>query len=199
MSGTLHTTVNEGGAWPSQLADASNVLVLDEPHGSTAAPGERGRVAGDGPLLLVAFTQVDVEQLAEWPTDGRTVLVADATPQGGTVEVDEDRLTVEPVSSPANLTELGVAIDKLLASVADEDGQIDCQVPSLTTLLQYVDRQRCYRFCNAVVNRLASEDAVAVYGLVAGAHDECTVDTFASLMDAVVRVDADGATVTRRR
>ena len=190
--------VRESGSRPRGLEDARNVLVLDEPHASSAFDRRCPDLATDGPLLLVAFTGADVRHLEARADERSECYVVDATP-GGSVESEADGLTVESVSSPANLTEVGVALDKLLECAGDTDGRIDCCLPSLTALLQYVDRQRGYRFCNAMANRLASADAIAHYHLATEAHDERTVDTFASLMDAVVRLDADGTSVVRRR
>ncbi|QLG63869.1 DUF7504 family protein [Halorarum salinum] len=199
MSGTSHTSAAaEFDSRPRGLADAANVLVLEDRRASARnhrCPG----VATDGPLLLVAFTGADVRRLERRPGTGRERYVVDATPQGVAAEADADRLAVESASAPSNLTEVGVALDKLLDRAGDADGRLDCCLPSLTALLQYVDRQRGYRFCNAVANRLASADAFAHYHLTTGAHEGMTVDTFASLMDAVVRVDDDGARVVRRR
>ena len=198
MSGTSHPSVaREGGSLPRGLADARSVLVLEDPPAPPAMdhPG----FSADGPLLVVAFTGADVRQLEDVADGSREHYVVDATPKGGTGEVGTDRPTVASVGSPSNLTEVGVAFDKLLARAGGADGRIDCCLPSLTALLQYVDRQRGYRFCNAVVNRLASVDASARFHLAAEAHDARTVDTFASLTDAVVRADADGATVVRSR
>ncbi|WP_313692042.1 DUF7504 family protein [Halorarum halobium] len=200
MSGTSRpSAVRENGSRPPGIADAGNVLVLGDPHGSSAFERHRPELSTDGPLLFVAFTGADVRMLETHGDERRDCYVVDATPQGVALVDETDRVTVESVSSPANLTDVGVAIDKLLDRAGETDGQIDCCVPSLTALLQYVDRQRGYRFCNAMANRLAAADAFAHYHLTPEAHDEMTVDTFASLMDAVVRVDADGATVIKRR
>lgn len=198
MSGTSHPSVMyENGHEPAGFASAKNVLVLDDPRVPTTVDHFGPELVTDGPLLLVAFTAADVQLLEG--QEHRELYVVDATPQGNVVDEDADGITVESVSSPANLTEIGVALDKLLARAGDTSGRLDCCLPSLTALLQYVDRQRAYRFCNAMTNRLASADAFAHYHLSAEAHDDMTVDTFASLMDAVVRVDADGSSVVRSR
>ena len=205
MSGMPHpSTGSEGVSLPRRLSDVANVLVLDAPR-DTSESGlwtdalEVGPRT-DGPVLFVAFTRSDVTVLERRVRDSnRAACVLDATPQGviaGGAESDPN-LTVETVSSPSNLTDVGVALDKLCSALDPTDGRPVCWVPSLTALLQYVDRQQAYRFLNAMSNRLASVDAFAHYHLNEGAHDERTVDTFASLMDAVVLPTDDGVEIRR--
>lgn len=200
MSGTSHpSVVHENGSWLRGVMDARNVLVLEDPHSASAADHRCPETATNGPLLFVAFTGADMRLLEQYADEHRERYVVDAAPQGLSAGVESDRLTVESVSSPGNLTEVGVAIDKLLAGTGETNGRLNCCLPSLTALLQYVDRQRGYRFCNAMANRLASVDAFVHYHIIANAHDDRTVDTFASLMDAVVRVNADGTSEVRNR
>ena len=202
MSGTTTPAVGEEVPLPRRLSDAANVLVLDAPRG-TSEPGlwTDGHGIGpvtDGPVVLVAFTRSDANVLERIRDTDRAVYVLDATPQGCPATEAETDLTVETVSSPSNLTDVGVALDKLCSAMEPGDGRPVCWFPSLTALLQYVDRQRGYRFLNAMSNRLSSVDAFAHYHLDAGAHDDRTVDTFASLMDAVVSPTDDGVEIRRR-
>ena len=206
MSGTPSpATGSEGVTLPRRLSDAANVLVLDAPRGASE-PGPWTDAAGvgprtDGPFVFVAFTRADAALLDEWPPNSnRAVYVLDATPQSTIAARAESEpgLTVEPVSSPSNLTDVGVALDKLCSALEPSDGRPVCWLPSLTALLQHVDRQRAYQFLNAVGNRLASVDAFAHYHLDEGARDDQTVDTFASLMDAVVLPTDDGVRIRRR-
>lgn len=203
MSGTPRpSTGGEGVSLPRRLSDAANVLVLDAPRGASG-PGLWTDESGigprtDGPVILVAFTRSDAAVLDEIRTSNRAAFVLDATPRGTIAEDTGSETTVETVSSPSNLTDVGVALDKLCSALESADGRPVCWLPSLTALLQYVDRQRGYQFLNAVSNRLASVDAFAHYHLDAGAHDDRTVDTFASLVDAVVSPTGDGVEVRRR-
>lgn len=205
MSGTSHPSIGgEGASLPRRLSDAANVLVLDAPR-SASGSGLWTDDTGigpwtDGAVLFVAFTRSDAAVLAERVRDSnRAVYVLDATPQSTIAEQtgSDPNVTVETVSSPSNLTDVGVALDKLCSALESSGGRPVCWLPSLTALLQYVDRQRAYRFLNAMSNRLTSVDAFAHYHLE-GAHDDQTVDTFASLVDAVVLPTDDGVRVRRR-
>jgi hypothetical protein len=181
------------------IADARAVLALDDGASASASdPTTTGVSRGDDPLVVVGFTRGDWGVAAEHVGEEREVWLVDAAPSGGEREAP-DRLTVEPVGSPADLTGVGIALEECCERLASADGSPVCWVPSLTALLQYVDAQRGYRFCNAVANRVAGVGGSTLFTLQPGAHDNQTVATFESLVDAVVDQSTDGANVRRRR
>jgi hypothetical protein len=98
-----------------------------------------------------------------------------------------------PVSSPGDLTGLGMRISQQLSEWANENHQVVVDFDSLTTLLEYEDRRSVFEFMHVLKGRIEATDAVAHYHMDPTAHDAEEVNTFKSLMDAVVEVDEDGA------
>ncbi|MFC7196871.1 hypothetical protein ACFQL4_23180 [Halosimplex aquaticum] len=106
-----------------------------------------------------------------------------------------DGVTVEHVSSPSDLTGLGIAISELLSEW--EDAPRVC-VDSLTAMLQYVEAETAYEFLHAITGQLYAANARAHFHIDPSAHDRTTVDSIASLFDAVVKF-GDGEPRIRKR
>jgi len=110
-------------------------------------------------------------------------------------ETDEaDDVTVKSVSTPDDLTGLGITLSQALSA---HDDAVVC-FESLTVLLQYVDTETAYEFLNALTGHLYAADARAHFHLDPAAHDTQTTDALASLFDAIVERQ-DGEWSVRRR
>lgn len=105
---------------------------------------------------------------------------------------------VESVSSPSDLTGLGIGMSEILEDWATSDHQSVVCFDSLTTLLQYADLQRVFRFLHVATARCESVDALAHFHLDPGAHDEKTLNTLLSLFDTLIEYE-DGAWTVRNR
>jgi len=146
-------------------------------------------------VLWVTFTRSPsacIEQFrAECDTDAELSVIA----VGDTVPADPpESVTVETVSTPEDLTGLGITLSQTLSAHDD----IAVCFDSLTVLLQYVDRETAYEFLNAVTGHLYAADATAHFHLDPSAHDRATVDALASLFDAVAERE-DGGWAVRER
>lgn len=158
-------------------------------------------------VLLVSYTKSPDAQLRRWQTH------ADQQPANlGIVSVEDSTRSVaaansgdalgpagpvETVSNPNDLTGLGIRITEFLTRWGDDHRTVVC-VDSLTAMLQYVDLETAYEFLHIVTGRFAALDAQAHFHMDPGAHDEQTVESVLSLMDAVVEVGDDGHTVRSR-
>jgi KaiC/GvpD/RAD55 family RecA-like ATPase len=107
----------------------------------------------------------------------------------------DSAVTVKSVSTPDDLTGLGITLSQALST---HDDAIVC-FDSLTVLLQYVDTETAYEFLNAVTGHLYAADARAHFHLDPSAHDSQTVDALASLFDVIVDRDDGEWSVRRRR
>lgn len=107
--------------------------------------------------------------------------------------------TVATVSSPGDLTGLGIKLGRFLADWADDDTQVLLCVHTLTTWLQYVDFRSAYRFLHALTGRVRAAGGVAHFHLDPTAHDEGTVNSLLGLCDAAVRAGDDGTWEVQRR
>lgn len=184
----------------AELADARNVLL--------AAPSMSGGEAeactdllipsnpGNANALWVTFQGDASDCVDQWAaaTDGQpdhavVVVVGDSPgPQ-------PDGVTVEHISSPSDLTGLGIAIGESLSEW--DTGPVVC-VDSLTSMLQYVEIETAYEFLHAITGQLYAADARAHFHIDPTAHDEMTVDSIASLFDAIVEFDEGEPTVRQR-
>ncbi len=146
-------------------------------------------------VLFVSFTRqasTCVEQVAEGDV-GRTGVIT--VGDGGT-DVDREDVTVRSISSPSDLTGLGIEIGQILR---EWEAPVAVCFDSLTAMLQYVEFETAYEFLHALTGQFYAHDARAHYHIDPGAHDPMHVAGMTSLFDAAVSVDADGERTVRTR
>jgi hypothetical protein len=85
-----------------------------------------------------------------------------------------------------------------MATAAGEEEQIAVCFNSVTSLLQYADLQRAFRFLHVVTGRVKTVGGVGHYHLDPDAHDSQTLATLKGLFDAVVEVEEDGSLSVQR-
>jgi hypothetical protein len=91
---------------------------------------------------------------------------------------------------------LGITVSEYLSKHGGTNTMVSFD--SLTSLLQYVELQRAFRFLHVLANRVKTAGAVAHFHMDPGAHDEQAMATLSSLFDAVAEFD-DGEWSIRRR
>ncbi len=160
--------------------------------------------------LWVSYTKPPDAQLRRWRAAGG------GTPaEVGIVSVDEASRSVsattgtdsgpgfpsqptETVTSPNDLTGLGITITEHLTEWNGNGNRTVMCFDSLTGMLQYVDLDTAYEFLHVILGRIQAVDAVAHFHMDPGAHDQQTVATITSLFDAAVEPTDDGHTIRRR-
>jgi hypothetical protein len=186
----------------SELSDVSNVLL------SAPALGGQGDEICDRLLtltppsetkiLVVTFTDTPQEWVDNWmdsvgvsPVRGGIVSIGQAE-----AAVDDPSWAVRTVENPSDLTGIGIELSELLSGIAaaDEEHLVVC-FDSITSLLQYADLQRAFRFLHVVTGRVKTADGVGHYHLDPEAHDQQTLATLKGLFDAVVEVEESGWTI----
>ncbi|MFW5935373.1 MAG: DUF7504 family protein [Halolamina sp.] len=201
---------------PDRLAGANSTLLLN----SSFADEENCTqllhpdAAADTNVLWVSFTKSPDQQLRRWRdhADGQPAemgivsvedstrsVAADAGTAGGGPSLPETNAPIETVTSPNDLTGLGIRITEFLTDWAENDNQTVVCFDSLTALLQYVELETAYEFLHIVTGRLATVDAFAHFHMDPEAHDQQTVEVLTGLMDAVVEVDETGDRNVRTR
>jgi len=185
----------------SELSDVSNVLL------SAPALGGQGgdvcdRLLTQTPpsqtnILVVTFTDTPGEWVDDWmesvgvsPVRGGIVSIGQAE-----AAVDDPSWAVQTVENPSDLTGIGIELSELLsgmATAADEDEHLVVCFDTITSLLQYADLQRAFRFLHVVTGRVKTANGVGHYHLDPEAHDRQTLATLKGLFDAVVEVGEDG-------
>ena len=185
----------------SELADVSNVLLLAPSLGGQGSAVCLDLLAQTPPsetnVLAVTYTDTPVEWVEDWldhigisPVRGGIVSIGQAEE-----DIDDPSWAVKTVENPTDLTGVGIELSELLSGMstaADDDEHIAVCFHGITSLLQYADLQRAFRFLHVVTGRVKTVDGVGHYHLDPEAHDTQTLATLKGLFDAVVEVDRDG-------
>ena len=145
-------------------------------------------------VLWVTYTRPPGDCVASVPDDVpvRGVLAVGDAPHWETSLDDAD---VEVVATPADITALGIKPSRFLSGT---DGELVVCFDSVTAMCQYVEPETAYGFLHTIAVQLYDADATAHFHIDPAAHDEATVDLFASLCDAVVDARSDEPTVRTR-
>ena len=185
------------------VGPGSNVLVLapvmDADTSAVCSDLLHVEQPSEEAVLLVTFTQgadVRVEAFREHadgkPADLHVVDVSGETRSSSDEPSHVPGRVVDVVSSPTDLTGIGIAINEQLGEWAPGDLQVVLCFHTLTTLLQYASEDRVFQFLHVLTSRVSSIDAVAHYHLDPVAVDDRTVHTLMQLFDVVVRQNPDG-------
>ncbi|MEF8812874.1 MAG: hypothetical protein V5A55_03535 [Halovenus sp.] len=191
----------------AEVSPSSNVLLLAPSLGgqgnemcldllSRTPPSETN-------ILSITYTDTPQKWVGRWmdetgvsPVRGGIVAIGQAD-----ASVDDRSWAVKTVENPADLTGIGIELSELLsgmANAADDDEHIAVCFNGITSLLQYADLQRTFRFLHVVTGRVKTVDGVGHFHLDPEAHDSQTVATLKGLFDAVVEIgDGGNWTITQ--
>lgn len=189
------------------LEGVANALVLARSMGPPKRDACLGLLTQTPPastnVLSVTFTQSAAEWVDDWderagepPARGGIVAIGQ-----GEANIGDAAWRVATVENPSDLTGIGIELSELLSTMADaagEDEPLSVCFDSITSLLQYADLQRTFRFLHVVTGRIKTVGGVGHFHIDPAAHTDQELATLKGLFDAVVEVDEDGAfTVTR--
>lgn len=96
---------------------------------------------------------------------------------------------VHYVSAPDDLEGILSVTEDFLSTT---EGKRRISFDSITEMAYYADEQRVYRTVEEVLGLLDEHDAVGLFHLSKGVHDEVQIERFLGLFDAVVDLDRDG-------
>jgi KaiC/GvpD/RAD55 family RecA-like ATPase len=104
--------------------------------------------------------------------------------------------TTEHVSSPSDLTGISVGTAKLFRQF-ERRGVSDIRygLISVSTLLQYMDSKKVFKFLYVYTKRIAETDGLGIYTLDDDSHDPQVVNTITGQFDGVIQLretDTDG-------
>lgn len=186
------------GAIP--LEEATSVLLLAPSMSHGADDACTSLLTRDDPaetdVLYVTFRGPDQplstwrDRVDGWPAE-MAVVAADGSTRnlsGTQMSTDSGGVHVHTVSDPNDLTGLGIAIQQTLETWQGDGNHVAVCVRSLTTLLQFAETRRAFRFFHVLLAQLRAIDARLHAHLDPTAVDDRTVATFRSLFDAVVSV-----------
>ncbi|MCG1004395.1 MULTISPECIES: hypothetical protein [Halobacterium] len=95
----------------------------------------------------------------------------------------------DAVAAPDDLTGLGIAVSERLRDIPADAEPAVC-VDSLTTLLQYADTDRAYRFLQVLCGRVRAAGGTVHCHADPAAHDAAELDRLVGLFDGVRSVEA---------
>ena len=120
--------------------------------------------------------------------DPEVFRVVDATGAPG----DSDS-AIHRVSSPADLTGMGVAFTQAVDGMGTPD-RLRFGFVSISTLLQYVDAERAFSFLHVLSRRTSAAGYLGVYSIDPTTHEDRFVNVVTSIFDAAIEIR--NATVT---
>lgn len=138
---------------------------------------------GDGGDALsdIATRQPDV--------DHSLLCAVDCRATRGREESEDGDGFVYSVGGPAEFTGIGIGITKCFDRLAGAGvGRARFGLTSLSTMIEYTDKQPVFKLCHVLTQRLDSEGYVGLFTLNEGAHDPQTIQVIRQAFDANVEV-----------
>lgn len=127
------------------------------------------------------------------------VAVVDCVSRQQGSDVTDDELT-RYVSSPKNVTEIGMKFTDQFERFREYDDQVGVGLHSLSELLVYLDPQDVYKFTRVLTRQAGSEGWFTVATLGSTMHDEQTLHTMYEPFDTVIDTrETDGRRELRVR
>lgn len=178
----------------ARVDDASSVLVL-RPRSAAVDEADLKRALIDDPGAAALVGVSLAEQPAVWYDGWRDALGDDpdaaaviTTPELAT-DGGENRVDVETVATPSNLTGIGVKVTPLLNRWDGPTVVVEC----LSVLFQYADSREVYQFLHVLTTHLRSSGGDAQVYLDPTVEDDRTVERLKGLFDAVIEYDPDSS------
>lgn len=169
-----------------RVRDVETLLVLAPPTGG-ADPMRRALRAGrDSPRHLAVDFTPDRDPFSAFDGDARESVLVTTSEAGVSESVPTER-----VSSPADLTGVGMQTSQILGRWAETGDDIVVSFDSLTVLLQFVDLHDLYRFLHVVTARIRTVGAHAQFYLDPSTQGDQTVSIITSLFQGVARYEGD--------
>lgn len=102
-------------------------------------------------------------------------------------ELDPDR--IEFVSSPADLTGIGIGVSEQLRRFAETDVErTRVGFYSLSTLLMYAELETVFRFLHVITGRIDSIGGLGFFTIDPTTHDRNTINTLKQLFDGMIEL-----------
>jgi KaiC/GvpD/RAD55 family RecA-like ATPase len=96
---------------------------------------------------------------------------------------------VQHVSSPGDLTGIGIGITKCLETLRNNGAdQGRFALISLSTMLTYTDRKTVFKFCHVLSSRFDSAGYLGLFTIDSGAHDDQTLQVIKQAFDGMIEI-----------
>jgi len=175
---------------PETVEGGTGILLL---HPSTGATDrlDTDFLSTDTDAMLVISTRTtarEVKQKLEYyevDEDSATILDTLSVERGYTRRQSEN---VRYVSAPDDLDGI---VEETETFLDTHEGKLRLSFDSVTELIYYADEERAIAAVEDILELLEEYDAVGMFHLAQGVHDEETVTAFRDLFDGVVELGED--------
>ena len=188
-----YTLAIEGA--PETVPGGTGILLV---HPST---GETDRIdtdflSTDTDHMLIVSTRTtarEVEQkLEHYAVDETKATILDTlSVERGYTRRQTDN--VRYVSAPDNLEEIVEQTERFLS---EHDGKLRVSIDSVTEMAYYADEDRAREAVEGLLELLDDHDAVGLFHLATGVHDDAVVEGYRELFDGVIDLAEDGTVYT---
>jgi KaiC/GvpD/RAD55 family RecA-like ATPase len=179
---------------PESVPAGSSILLV---HPST---GETDRIdtqflKTDTDQLLVVSTRTTArevkQKLEHYDVDESKATILDtlSTERGYTRRQSDN---IRYISTPGDLDGI---VDETRQFLDSNDGKLRVSVDSITEMIYYGDEERTLDAVKSLLDLLEDHDAVGLFHLARGVHEEDVLDEYRNLFEFVIELDEDG-TVT---
>jgi len=175
---------------PDTVEGGTGILLL---HPSTGATDrlDTDFLSTDTDAMLVISTRTtarEVKQKLEYyeVDEERATILDTLSVERGYTRRQSDQ--VRYVSAPDDLEGIVEETEQFLAS---HDGKLRLSFDSVTELIYYADEERALSAVGDILELLGEYDAVGMFHLAQGVHDDDTVAQFRDLFDGVVELGED--------
>lgn len=152
-------------------------------------------------VLQISYTETAERIARDWPdvfetrpANGAVISAVGGVPvngQGANGSSQFKRVDGVQMAAinPNDITGLGMRVSTFFERISGSDNQLVVGFDSLTSLLQYVDVDDCYRFLNMFTGQLRASGAQAHFHLDPMACDDRTLGRLRSVFDEEITVE----------
>lgn len=168
------------------VRSGTNILILGPPLSGKADLTMEMLSEGGGESAVIVTTQTSADELLEdyGNTLNPHVGVVDTVTQQRGVEVEEAP-HVKYVSSPRDLTSIGIKFSELLDDIEREEG-VKVYMESVSTLLMHMDVQTVFRFLHVFTGQIKDIEGVGLFVINSESHSEQDISKLKQLFDGLI-------------
>jgi KaiC/GvpD/RAD55 family RecA-like ATPase len=123
-------------------------------------------------------------------------------------EIDEERATIldtlsvergytrrksDNVRYVASPDDLDGIVEEARRFLTEHDGKRRISLDSITEMIYYADEESAQEAVDTLLDLLTEHDAIGLFHLAGGVHDDQVVADFRALFDGVIELDEDGS------
>lgn len=182
----------------SEVRPGTNLLILGPPMTGKADLTLRMMGEDGTENSVIVTTQSSADELLDGYGDvlSPNVGVVDTVSQQRGVDV-EDAEHVKYVSSPRDLTSIGIKFSELLDDI-DDDGGVKVYVESVSTLLMHMDVQTVFRFLHVFTGQVKDVEGVGLFVINSESHSQQDISKLKQLFDGLIHLRETGDGVEAR-